>query len=100
MSVFGRRLEGDSDQLPGYRLTTVKITDPEVVRISGSDEHPMLRASDDLSDCVDGVVFEITEDDLCAADAYEDDSYVRASVTLSSGTRSWVYLPVGAAPGD
>jgi hypothetical protein len=82
-SVFGRRLEGRSDRLPGYRLTTVKITDPEVVRISGSGEHPMLQVSDDPNDYVDGTVFEVTDEELSAADAYEDHSYVRASVTLS-----------------
>jgi gamma-glutamylcyclotransferase (GGCT)/AIG2-like uncharacterized protein YtfP len=92
-SVFGRKLEGRSDRLPGYRLTTVKIADPEVVRISGSGEHPMLQVSDDPNDYVDGTVFEITDEELSAVDAYEDHSYVRVPVTLSSGVRCWAYLP-------
>jgi hypothetical protein len=98
LSVFGRTLEGCSDRLPGCRLTTVKITDPEVVCVSGSDEHPMLQSSNDVSDGVDGTVFEATEQDSAAADAYEDVSYLRAPVTLSSGFRSWVYLPVSTVP--
>lgn len=93
LSVFGRKLHGRADRLPGFRLTTVRVTDPEVIRISGSDLHPMLEASADESDCVDGMVFEITDAELEAADAYEEDSYVRASVTLTSGATSWVYLP-------
>lgn len=95
LSVFGRRLEGHGDRLLGYRLTTVQIADPAAVRISGSGEHPMLQASDYPDDYVDGTVFEISEEELLAADAYEDASYVRASVTLSSGARCWAYLPAG-----
>lgn len=93
LSVFGRELYGRPDRLPGFRLTTIKITDPEVIRISGSDLHPMLQASDDGNDGVDGIVFEITDMDLRAADAYEEDCYVRALVTLGSGAASWVYQP-------
>lgn len=93
LSVFGRELYGRADRLPGFRLTTVMVTDPEVIRISGSDLHPMLQASGDENDCVEGMVFEITDTELAAADAYEDDCYVRASVTLRSGVVSWVYLP-------
>lgn len=96
-SVFGRELHGRPDRLPGYRLGTIRITDPEVVRISGSDLHPMLQVSDAEDDGVDGTVFEITDADLMAADAYEVDGYVRASVTLGSGVTSWVYLPAEVA---
>ncbi len=96
-SVFGRSPQGRSDRLPGYRVTTVKITDPEVIRISGSAEHPMLQASDDPDDGVDGTVFELSDDELAAADAYEDASYVRTGVTLGSGLRCWAYLPAPAA---
>lgn len=98
-AVFGRLLHGVRDALSGYRLTTVKIADPEVVRISGSDEHPMLQATGDPDHEVLGTVFELTDDELRAADDYEDDSYVRASVVLASGTECWVYLPVAEAPG-
>lgn len=96
VSVFGHTLEGRTEQLPGFRLTTVTIADPEVIRISGSAEHPMLLRSENLSDVVEGVAFEVTDEELAAADAYEDDSYVRSAVRLISGRKCWVYLPVDA----
>jgi len=38
------------------------------------------------------VVFQITETDLAAADAYEGDLYRRIIVRLASGTEAWVYV--------
>ena len=67
VSVFGHTLEGQPEQLPRFRLTTVAITDPEVVRISGSARHPMLERSETVSDVVQGVVFNVTEEELVAA---------------------------------
>lgn len=54
----------------------------------------MLQASGDENDYVEGMVFEITDAELEAADAYKDDCYVRGSATLSSEAASWVCLPV------
>ena len=94
VAVFGHTLEGQPEQLPGFRLTTVAITDPEVVRISGSAQHPMLERSGTRSDVVQGVVFDVTEEELAAADAYEDDCYARSAVRRLTGRQAWVYLPV------
>jgi gamma-glutamylcyclotransferase (GGCT)/AIG2-like uncharacterized protein YtfP len=92
---FGRILSGQPDALPGFRVEFVTITDPEVVATSGSDRHPLVVASDDPGDAVEGLVFEITDAELAAADAYEVDDYARQEVELRSGTRAWAYL--GAA---
>jgi gamma-glutamylcyclotransferase (GGCT)/AIG2-like uncharacterized protein YtfP len=92
LSNFGRELDGQADALPGYALTYVAITDPEVIAVSGSDRHPIVAPSADPADAVDGTVFAITEDELAAADEYEVDDYARTLVTLRSGTRAWVYI--------
>ena len=89
---FGRRLEGAADTLPGYRRDWVTITDPEVIAESGSDRHPIVSASDDPADHVDGTVFRITPDELAAADAYEVDDYKRIAVRLGSGLDAFVYV--------
>ena len=90
-AVFGRLLETRPDRLTGYRLSTVRITDPEVVAVSGSDTHPILVASGDPADGVEGSALHVDEDDLLAADSYESADYQRARVVLESGARAWLY---------
>jgi hypothetical protein len=41
---FGRELGGELDVLPGHRLDWLDITDPHVIRVSGSARHPVVRA--------------------------------------------------------
>lgn len=44
-------------------------------------------------DTVSGTLFEITEQELAAADRYEETAeYPRISVRLRSGDQAWVYL--------
>ncbi|MET1017367.1 MAG: gamma-glutamylcyclotransferase family protein [Leifsonia flava] len=90
--TFGAELPTRDDALPGFRLGVLKITDPHVIALSGSDEHPILERTDDPADSVAGSVLELTPEQLTAADAYEVADYVRAAVTLASGTRAWVYV--------
>lgn len=92
LANFGRRLEGVADALAGYRVSSVVIDDPEVVAESGSAVHPILVATGDPADIVEGVVFAITAAELDAADEYETDAYVRVEAPLRSGGRAWVYV--------
>ena len=89
---FGRLLEGTDDTMPGYRQAMVEITDPEVIRKSGSRFHPIVTATGDAADEVAGTVFRITEAELAAADAYEVSNYRRVRVRLGSGLDAWVYI--------
>ena len=97
---FGRILNGQPDALPGFRVEFIAITDPEVVATSGSDRHPLVVASADPEDAVEGLVFEITDAELAAADAYEVDDYARQQVELRSGAVAWAYLGAASLPGD
>jgi gamma-glutamylcyclotransferase (GGCT)/AIG2-like uncharacterized protein YtfP len=78
--------------LPGYSRTMVRITDPAVIAASGAEYHPIVAASDDPDDSVEGMVFEITAAELAAADTYEVSDYRRVEVLLASGPRAWVYI--------
>jgi hypothetical protein len=89
LARFGRELNGRPDTLPGYRVTLIEITDPVVIATSGSDRHPLVVASTDPDDAVDGQVFELTEAELASADDYEVDDYARVRVTLRSGRSAW-----------
>lgn len=97
-ALFGRELDGRPDQLQGYRLDMVEITDPEVVATSGSAHHPILHATGDPADLVAGTVLAITEAELAAADGYETDDYSRALAPLASGGSAWVYAASHPAP--
>ncbi|WP_308314181.1 pyridoxal 5'-phosphate synthase [Streptomyces sp. GbtcB7] len=100
ISQFGRLLDASSDALPGHRMTTIQITDPAVIKASGTDRHPLVVVSPDPEDAVEGQVFAISDAELAAADAYEVDDYARVRVTLRSGIRAWVYLEgTNGAPG-
>ena len=99
-TVFGRRLEGHPDQITGYELGEVTITDPAVIATSGSAIHPMLRPTE-ADGGVPGTVFAITERELAAADEYEVADYARVLLPLRSGVQAWVYvLAVEADPID
>lgn len=72
--IFGHLLSGKPDALLGFR------------------REPFVQPSGDANDRVDGTVFEVTADDLAAADAAEPADYRRSRVTTASGLLAWVYL--------
>ena len=88
---FGRTLSGAPDALPGWRSEMVEITDADVLAKSGLRFHPII-VPVTSSDQVAGTVFEITDEELAAADAYEVSDYRRVDVTLASGLSAFVYV--------
>jgi len=88
---FGRELEGAPDVLIGFILEEIEITDPEVIAESGERFHLIAVHTGDGGDRVSGYVFDLTPDELAAADAYETDDYARVETTLATGRRAWVY---------
>lgn len=91
-ATFGRLLDGWPDTVLGFLLETLKVTDPDVIATSGSDEHPVLRVCDDPEARVAGSVFLLSHDELTAADEYEVDDYARIEVPIASGGTAWVYV--------
>ena len=78
--------------MPGYRQDMVEITDPVVIQTSGCKFHPIVVHTGDKSDEVTGSVFEISDDELIAADNYEVSNYKRVQIALKSGKSAWVYV--------
>ena len=91
IAIYGRELPTIEDSLPGYQLHWVTITDPEVIRTSGSDRHPILKRGN-AEDSVRGARLELNESELLVTDSYEVDDYERREVVLSSGITAWAYL--------
>jgi len=83
IAIFGRDLTGREDSLPGYARAITQ---------SGEELYFNIEPSSSPEDAVSGIVFEITEQELAAADRYEKDrKYSRIFVTLRSGVQAWVY---------
>ena len=99
LSTFGRLLEGQKDELPGFEPSFVKIEDSQVVALSGKTHHANATYNGRQDSRVNGTVFEITDAELAAADQYEQlAAYKRIPATLASGKRAWVYVDARSAP--
>lgn len=78
--VIGRAVTGTRDTLDGFMKSRVAMGDgifPLIVPQHGAS--------------VEGLVLEVTEDDLRRMDIYETSAYRRIWVKLRSGLESWVY---------
>ena len=92
LALFGRRLEGRRDALPGYLVSPLEITDPAVIATSGSALHTVARETGDPLDEVPGTALDVTEAELEAADAYEVSDVRRVTARLASGVAAFVYV--------
>lgn len=92
LAQFGRKLTGSNDVLPEFKLSKIKIKDAQVIATSGDEEHPIIAHTGNTADAVEGMVFEISQEELERADAYEVDDYKRIQVRLASGIFAWVYV--------
>ena len=95
-SLFGRILVGTKEELPGYKIEKLKITDQGVIEKSGTDIHPILVRTGKPADLVSGMVLELTQAELEKADEYEVDDYLRNLAVMSSGTQAWIYCSASA----
>jgi hypothetical protein len=89
---FGRELTGHPDRLVGYSLSLIAIRDPSVVATSGMEHHKIIEPSSKIGDEVAGTVYQLTSEELAAADRYEVSEYKRAAVTMKSGLKAWAYI--------
>lgn len=101
LSTFGRLLQGQQDELLGFEPSLVRIEDPNMVAASGKTHHANVSLNGRNDSRVSGIVFEITDAELAAADQYEQlASYKRVAATLASGKHTWVYVDARSAPGS
>lgn len=85
---FDRELEGRYGVLPGYLRAMIPITDPQGVASTGTSHYANAEPSPNSHDTVAGTVFEITEQELAAADRYEAPAYVRGCTSVRSNLPS------------
>ena len=89
---YGRILKGAQDKLTGYKIENLQITDSTVLAKSQLEYHPIAVKSENESDFIDGLIFEITETELAETDKYEVSQYHRILETFESGKKAWVYV--------
>lgn len=89
---YGRILKGEQDKLKGYKIENLQITDSLVLSKSQLENHPIAVKSKNVSDFIDGVLFEMTETELAETDKYEVSQYHRILETFVSSKKAWVYV--------
>lgn len=99
LRTFGRRLDGQRDELARFEPSRVPITDPALAVQSGGTHHKNVTFNGRADSRVPGTAFDVTDAELAAADEYEARAdYVRIAVTLASGREAWVYVDGRSAP--
>lgn len=93
LAQFGRELRGREDGLAGFTERRIEGLDPKVAALITQPYCVTLDRTFRGEDVVRGVVFEITLEELAAADRYEKAAdYERIRVRLQSGDEAWVYV--------
>lgn len=92
VETFGRILVGKKDTLVGFTIMQIEITDIAVLKTSGQQFHPIIQFTGNQQDKVDGVLFEVTDDELLQADKYEVKDYIRICENFESGKKGYVYV--------
>ncbi len=90
--TYGRLLVGSKDTLQGYKIEQLEITDPEVLKTSNQQFHPIAIKTGQFTDHIDGMIFELTEKEILQTDKYEVSDYVRILETFLSGKKAWIYV--------
>src|SRR5262245_14712938 len=97
--TFGRRLQGQRDELPGFEPSLVRVEDAQAVAAGGQAHRANVTFNGRSDSRVSGTVFEVTDAELAAAVCYEEcAAYMRIPATLASGKQAWVYVEARSAP--
>ena len=92
-ATFGRMLAGKPDDLVGFVVGFVRIEDAAIATKIGRTHHANAVFTGDQRSRIRGMVFEISEAEMAAADEYESEAgYRRVLLALGSGTSAWVYV--------
>ena len=94
LKTFGRKLHGKKASLPGYVMSSVEIQDPQVIAASGEKIHNIITHTGKVSHRIEGIVFDVSMQEIEHADAYEVSCYKRIQAELQSGELAWVYVSI------
>ena len=89
--LFGRLLSGHKDILLGYRLAEVQVLDEHFLAEEQGRQRTAVR-SENEEDFIEGMIFELSPEEILLADSYEPEEYKRTEVRMASGKKTWIYL--------
>ncbi len=92
LELFGRLLSGVTDILRGYKLSTIEIQDGNFLAKGEETSQLTVVISDDKAARVEGMVFELSREEMLVADRYEPAEYIGVKIVLESGKQAWIYL--------
>ena len=99
VSTYGRVLRGESDELVGWVRTQIVVPEWHKAAATGVSHYANVERSLKSGSRVAGTVFELTDVELAATDAYERDAeYGRVLVVLASGRSAWIYRSQAGSP--
>jgi len=101
LSTFGHILAGEEDELEGYTLTMLEVTDAATAAGHREGRHPTMVLTGQPEDLVAGTLFRISPQELRQADTVEAADYRRDRIKLASGHVAWAYVdarPVSYEP--
>lgn len=79
--------------LKGYKLSTIEIKDKTFLS-KGESRHQQTLIPSNEGNGIEGMILQLSEDELRLADSYEPNTYKRIKVMLQSGQEAWVYVAV------
>ena len=94
LALFGRLLHGSKDRLNDHQLASVEIKDGSFLSKGEQNYQLTVIPSTGNNDSIEGMVFEISAEELLLADNYEPAEYKRVIIALASGKKAWIYLAV------
>ena len=86
-NIFGRSLKGISDRLVGFVINYIEIEEE-----FGIEKYPIITATENPQDIVEGILYDLSEQDINLADTYEGLHYKRIEVSLESKQTAWAYI--------
>jgi gamma-glutamylcyclotransferase (GGCT)/AIG2-like uncharacterized protein YtfP len=84
--IFGRVLKGQPETLKGYTIKEIQIEEEY-----GLEPYPIIVQTKNQENTIDGILYELSMEDIQKADIYEGKYYQRIQVQLQSNQLAWVY---------
>jgi len=92
LRLFGRILNGSSDILEDYKISSIEISDENFLTTGEGRSQKTLVPTGVCGDFVEGMVYEISEEELRLVEDYEPKNYRRMKVVLKSGNEAWIFI--------
>lgn len=84
--IFGRILKGIPETLVGYIIKEIQIEEE-----FGLQTYPIIVQTQNKDNIIEGILYQISEQELLKSDIYEGKYYKRIEVLLQSNQKAWVY---------